>query len=94
MTGGSVLNMRFNQSALKNTDKIIKFASLLRTYFENGGHLVQFNVTDSETFRAAQKDPDQYRDLLVRVATYSAYFVDLPRELQDDIIARTEFQDI
>jgi pyruvate formate-lyase/glycerol dehydratase family glycyl radical enzyme len=94
MTGGSVLNMRFNQSALKDTAKIRKFAALLRTYFENGGHLVQFNVTDNATFRAAQKDPDKYRDLLVRVATYSAYFVDLSKELQDDIIARTEFQDI
>ncbi len=94
MTGGSVLNMRFNRSALKNGDKMHKFAALLRTYFENGGHLVQFNVTDSATFRAAQKNPGRYRDLLVRVATYSAYFVDLPKELQDDIIARTEFRDI
>jgi formate C-acetyltransferase len=94
MTGGSVLNMRFNQDALKDESKIKKFATLLRTYFEGGGHLLQFNITDSATFREAQKQPDQYRDLLVRVATYSAYFVDLPKELQDDIIARTEFQEI
>jgi pyruvate formate-lyase/glycerol dehydratase family glycyl radical enzyme len=94
ITGGSVLNMRFSQEALKDESKMKKFAALLRTYFEGGGHLVQFNFTDSATFRRAQKNPDKYRDLLVRVATYSAYFVDLPKELQDDIIARTEFQEI
>jgi len=94
ITGGSVLNMRFNQEALKDESKMRKFAALLRTYFEGGGHLVQFNITGSATFREAQKNPDKYRDLLVRVATYSAYFVDLPKDLQDDIIARTEFQEI
>ena len=71
-----------------------KFVSLIRTFCETGGFLVQFNITDTETLRAAQKEPERYRDLLVRVATYSAYFVDLSPELQNDIIARIEFQDM
>lgn len=94
LTGGSVLNMRFNPDSIKDTGKIKKFVTLLRTYFEIGGYHVQFNIVDSDTLREAQKHPEKYRDLLVRVATYSAYFVDLPSELQDDLIARTEFQEI
>jgi choline trimethylamine-lyase len=94
LTGGSVLNMRFNPDSLKDTGKLRKFVTLLRTYFETGGYHVQFNIVDSNTLKEAQKHPAQYRDLLVRVATYSAYFVDLPAELQNDLIARTEFQEI
>ena len=94
MTGGSVLNMRFHPVTLKDESKLRKFASLIRTFCETGGYLVQFNITDSEMLRDAQKHPERHRDLLVRVATYSAYFVDLPPELQNDIISRTEFQEI
>jgi choline trimethylamine-lyase len=94
ITGGAVLNMRFNPDSLRDTEKLRKFVTLLRTYFETGGYHVQFNIVDSNTLREAQKYPEQYRDLLVRVATYSAYFVDLPSELQNDLIARTEFQNI
>ncbi|NLY39532.1 MAG: glycyl radical protein [Firmicutes bacterium] len=94
ISGGSVLNMRFHPDSLKDEIKMGKFVTLLRTFFESGGYLVQFNIVSGEILKAAQKYPEQYRDLLVRVATYSAYFVDLPKELQDDIIARTEFQDI
>jgi choline trimethylamine-lyase len=94
LTGGSVLNMRFNPGLLKDESSARKFVSLIRTFCETGGFLVQFNIVDTETLRAAQKSPEKYRDLLVRVATYSAYFVELSPELQNDIIARTEFQEI
>ena len=71
-----------------------KFVSLIRTYCETGGYLVQFNIISGDMLREAQKHPENYRDLLVRVATYSAYFVELSPTLQNDIIARTEFQDL
>jgi formate C-acetyltransferase len=94
LTGGSVLNMRFNPDVLKDESKIRKFAALIRTYAASGGYHVQFNIVDGQMLRDAQKHPDKYRDLLVRVATYSAYFVDLPPELQEELIARTEFQEV
>jgi len=62
---------------------------LIRTYFKLGGHHIQFNVVDTETLRKAQKNPDEYRSLLVRVAGYSDYFVDLDQYHQEEIIART-----
>jgi formate C-acetyltransferase len=64
----------------------------VRTYFRLDGHHVQFNVVDADTLRAAQRNPDQYRDLIVRVAGYSDYFCDLGPALQDEIIARTAHQ--
>lgn len=91
---GSVLNMRFNPGVLKDESKVMKFASLIRTFCETGGALVQFNIVDTETLRDAQQHPEKYRDLLVRVATYSAYFVELSPELQNDVIARMEFQEL
>jgi formate C-acetyltransferase len=65
---------------------------LVRSYFRLDGHHIQFNVVDADTLRAAQQHPEQYRDLIVRVAGYSDYFCDLGRTLQDEIIARTEHQ--
>jgi pyruvate formate-lyase/glycerol dehydratase family glycyl radical enzyme len=94
LTNGSVLNMRFNPDVLKDDSKIRKFASLVRTFCESGGFLVQFNIVNADTLRDAQSYPENYRDLLVRVATYSAYFVELSKELQDNIIARMEFQEV
>ena len=94
LTGGSVLNVKINPDELKDEAKMRKFVSLLRTYCETGGYLVQFNIVSSDKLRDAQKHPENYRDLLVRVATYSAYFVELSPTMQNDIIARTEFQDI
>lgn len=93
-TNGSVLNMKFNPDTLKDEVKMRKFASMIRTYLEAGGFFVQFNIVSSDTLREAQKYPEKYRDLLVRVATYSAYFVELSTELQNDIIARMEFQEV
>jgi len=94
VTNGSVLNMRFNPEILKDEKKVRGFASLIRAFCETGGFLVQFNMVDTGTLREAQKHPAKYKDLLVRVATYSAYFVELSPELQDDIIARIEFQEV
>jgi choline trimethylamine-lyase len=91
---GSVLNMRFNPEVLKDEQKMRKFASLIRTFCETGGALVQFNIVGSDTLKDAQKHPEKYKDLLVRVATYSSYFVELSPELQNDIIDRTEFEEV
>jgi pyruvate formate-lyase/glycerol dehydratase family glycyl radical enzyme len=94
LTGGSVLNMKLNPSEVKDESKMRKFISMLRTYCETGGYLVQFNIVSGDMLRDAQKHPEKYRDLLVRVATYSAYFVELSPTLQNDIIARTEFHEL
>ncbi len=88
-TGGSLLNQRFLPSTLEGEEGIKHLSQLVRTYFRLGGHHVQFNVVDSETLREAQRKPEDHRDLLVRVAGYSDYFVDLDRNHQEEIIART-----
>jgi pyruvate formate-lyase/glycerol dehydratase family glycyl radical enzyme len=89
-SGGTLLNQRFLPSVLKDQEGIEKFCHLIRTYFNLGGHHIQFNIVDSQTLRQAQKTPGDYRDLLVRVAGYSDYFVDLDADHQEEIIARTE----
>ncbi|MGA9347426.1 MAG: trans-4-hydroxy-L-proline dehydratase [Anaerolineae bacterium] len=89
-TGGTLLNQKFTPQLLADDTGLDKFVQLIRTYFKLGGHHIQFNVVDAATLRAAQEHPEQYRDLIVRVAGYSDYFCDLGRVLQDEIIARTE----
>lgn len=93
-SGGAVLNMRFNPDGLKDDSKMKRFAQMLKTFCSTGGDLIQFNIVSSQTLRDAQAHPEDYRDLLVRVATYSAYFVDVPLEMQNDIIARVEFEEL
>lgn len=88
-SGGILLNQRFLPGLLKKEEDIAKLASLIRSYFALGGHHIQFNVVDTETLHAAQKCPEEYRDLLVRVAGYSDYFTDMNEDLQADVIART-----
>ncbi len=88
-SGGTLLNQKFLPSVLAGDEGLDKMAALIRTYFRLDGHHIQFNVVDSETLRDAQKHPDRYRDLLVRVAGYSDYFVDLDIYHQEEIIART-----
>ena len=87
---GLALNIRIHPSALSREDGIAKLRDLTRTYLELGGMEVQYNIISSETLRAAQKDPDSYRNLVVRIAGYSAYFVELNADCQNDIIRRTE----
>ena len=91
-TGGTLLNQKLTPRLLADTDGLKKFVQLVRGYFALDGHHVQYNVVDAETLRAAQRDPDSYRDLIVRVAGYSDYFCDLSKALQDEIIARTEHE--
>ena len=89
-SGGTLLNVRFVPSLLKREEDLKKFSSLVRTYFKFGGHHIQFNIVDTETLYDAQKHPEEYKDLLVRVAGYSDYFNDMTEQLQNEIIARTE----
>jgi formate C-acetyltransferase len=91
-TGGTLLNQKFSPQALQGDQGLDKLVQLIRTYFRLDGHHIQFNVVDAATLRAAQDNPEQHRDLIVRVAGYSDYFCDLSRALQDEIIARTEYQ--
>ncbi len=88
---GEVLNMRINPEAVDSPEKLSKFQALIQSYFHVGGFLVQFNIVSTETLRDAQIHPENHRDLVVRVATYAAYFVELGAELQNDIIRRLEF---
>lgn len=87
---GVCLNLRIHPSALSNEEGIQKLRDMIRVYMKNGGAEVQFNVVSSETLRAAQANPEEYRDLVVRIAGYSAYFVELTRDCQNDLIARNE----
>jgi formate C-acetyltransferase len=79
-------------SVLEGDEGIENLTHLIRAYFKLNGHHIQFNIVDSETLKNAQAAPDEYRDLLVRVAGYSDYFVDLDKHHQEEIIARTEHE--
>jgi formate C-acetyltransferase len=89
-TGGTLLNQKFSPQILDSDEGIDKVAQLIRAYFRMDGHHIQFNVVTADTLRAAQKEPEKHRDLIVRVAGYSDYFVDLGESLQNEIIRRTE----
>ena len=89
-SGGTLLNVRFVPSLLKRDEDLKKLVSLIRAYFNMGGHHIQFNIVDTQTLLDAQKEPESYKDLLVRVAGYSDYFNDMTEQLQNEIIARTE----
>jgi pyruvate formate-lyase/glycerol dehydratase family glycyl radical enzyme len=89
-TGGTLLNQKFTPQLLADKQGLEKLLHLVRAYFKMDGHHVQFNVVSADTLREAQRHPERYRDLIVRVAGYSDYFVDLSMELQNEIIQRTE----
>jgi pyruvate-formate lyase len=86
----AVLNQKFPLSMFKTEGFAEKLADFTETFFRNGGLHIQYNLLDAETLRKAKKRPEEYKDLIVRVAGYSAYFVLLAPEVQDEIIARTE----
>jgi pyruvate-formate lyase len=88
----TLLNMKFHPSALKKDEDLRKLSTLIQTYFSLGGKHVQFNVVNRETLMAAQQHPETHRDLVVRIAGYSAYFIQLSKPMQDEIIGRTELQ--
>ncbi|MBI4285083.1 MAG: hypothetical protein HY670_04170 [Chloroflexi bacterium] len=90
--GCNHFNMKFHPSALKGMEGTKKFLSLIETYFDLGGYHAQFNCVSGETLRDAQAHPESYRNLVVRVAGFSAYFVTLDKETQDELVKRTELQ--
>ena len=85
----TLLNMKFHPTALETEEDMGKLASLIRTYLTSGGKHVQFNVVDQETLVDARKHPEAHRDLVVRIAGYSAYFVQLNDSMQQEVINRT-----
>jgi formate C-acetyltransferase len=87
----TLLNVKFHPSALGTTEDLKKLSALIKTYFEFGGKHIQFNVVDRDMLVEAQKHPEKHRDLIVRVAGYSAYFISLGKAVQDEIIGRTEY---
>jgi len=93
-TGGTLLNMKFSPQIFDTREGATKVAQLIRTHFKLMAHHVQFNVVTAEKLRDAQKNPDKYRNLIVRVAGYSDYFVDLGKNLQEEIIRRTEHLEV
>lgn len=93
-TGGTLLNQKFSPSFFEDEEAIRKISHLVRSYFRMDGHHIQFNVVTAETLRDARKHPEKYRDLIVRVAGYSDYFNDLGEDLQEEIIRRTEHENL
>lgn len=93
-TGGTLLNQKFSPNLLAGEEGITNVTHLVRSYFKLDGHHIQFNVIDADTLRKAQAEPGKYRNLIVRVAGYSDYFNNLNKELQNEIIARTEHKSI
>ena len=89
-TGGTLLNQKFSPAFFDSEQAKAKLTALIRSYFRLDGHHIQFNVVTADTLRDAQKHPEKYRDLIVRVAGYSDYFNDLGEDLQNEIIRRTE----
>ena len=94
LTGGTLLNMKLTPALIEGAEGIEDISRLVRGYFRLGGHHLQFNVVKAEALRAAKADPEEWRDLIVRVAGYSDYFCDLSVELQDEIIDRTEHAEV
>jgi pyruvate formate-lyase/glycerol dehydratase family glycyl radical enzyme len=91
-TGGTLLNQKFSPSFFNSDKGADNLTSLIRSYFSMDGHHIQFNVVTADTLRKAQMEPEKYSDLIVRVAGYSDYFNDLGKDLQDEIICRTEHE--
>ncbi len=90
----SQLNMKIHPSVVKGREGSRKFLDLIRSYMRKGGFHVQFNIVDSRMLKAAQAEPDKYRSLLVRVAGFTQYWVELGKQIQDEVIARTEYEEV
>lgn len=93
-TGGTLLNQKFTPDFMSTEEGIDKVAKLVRSYFRMDGHHIQFNVVTAKMLKKAQSEPDKHKDLIVRVAGYSDYFVDLTEELQNEIINRTSYDEL
>lgn len=94
LTGGTVLNVKISPALIQDDIGRKRMSGIIKSYFDMGGILAQFNIVSSDTLKDAQKNPEQYKDLLVRVSTYSAYFTELSPALQNDIIARAEVENL
>ena len=88
----TLLNMKFHPSAVKTDEDLHKLSGMIRTYLTHGGKHIQFNIVDKDTLIAARERPKDYRELVVRIAGYSCYFVQLNPQMQEEVIARTEHQ--
>ena len=88
--GGQLFNLKITPTSVQTEEGLDHWVALIRTLFEKKGMQIQFNIVSAETLHSAQDAPDQFRDLIVRVAGFSSYFVSLCPQVQDDIIARTE----
>ncbi|MBR2522069.1 MAG: hypothetical protein IKE61_02945, partial [Coriobacteriales bacterium] len=91
---GDQLNIKFTPTAVAGDEGTIKMRELFQAYFDQGGMQVQFNVVGLDTLRDAQEHPEDHKNLIVRIAGFSAYFVEMPRVMQDDFISRTEEMEI
>ena len=89
ITNGTIFNMKFHPSALEGTEGTLKFGDLIRSFFDIKGFQVQFNIISAQTLREAQERPEDYPNLVVKVAGYSALFHTLDRKLQNQLIERT-----
>ncbi|MBQ0105567.1 MAG: hypothetical protein KBT47_05985, partial [Armatimonadetes bacterium] len=89
MLGGTVLNLKFDKSLYSQKKSFQAIKNIIETYMKNGGFQTQINITDAEELKKAQKDPDNYRHIIVRVAGYSDYFTALEKSCQDEIIRRS-----
>lgn len=89
-SNGTLLNMKFHPTALSNESGKAKLVALMKTYFDLGGMEIQLNIVSGKVLREAQKNPEEHRDLVIRIAGFSAYFVEVFKACQDDIIRRTE----
>ncbi len=94
MSQNSQLNMKIHPAVVKGREGSRKFLELIRAYMRKGGFHVQFNIVDSRMLRDAQSDPDKHRSLLVRVAGFTQYWVELGKQIQDEVIARTEYEEL
>jgi pyruvate-formate lyase len=91
MLGGLAVNLKFSESR-KSVEFSRKLADLMETFLLRGGMEIQINVVDKDTLLDAQKEPEKYQDLVVRIAGYSDYFVSLSKEMQEEVIMRTEHE--
>lgn len=90
VANGTQYNQKYHPNTLAGRKGLACLADLIETYFEKGGYHIQFNVVSADTLRRAQENPEKYRDVVVRVAGYTCFFIDLPKGTQDDVIDRTE----
>jgi len=94
LSQNSQLNMKIHPSVVKGREGSRKFLELIRAYLRKGGFHVQFNIVDSRMLKQAQAEPEKYRSLLVRVAGFTQYWVELGKQIQDEVIARTEYEEL